>query len=185
MVAPELLVAPAMLPVIVPGVHIKVLGTLAVNEILGSVPLQILAIALVVIAGAGFTVRVIVKATPEHEPVVEVGVIIYCTVPATELLEMINVWLMLVPEPMLVPITAPVIVPIVHAKALVVVAVNEILGLMPLQIAAVAALLIAGVGFTVTVIATAVLPIHEPVVEVGVTIYSTMPARLLLGLVSV
>jgi hypothetical protein len=53
---------------------------------------------------------------------------------------------------------------------------------VPLQIFAVAALVTDGFGLTVTVIVSSV---HVPVVEVGVTIYSTVPAVALLGFVSV
>ena len=59
---------------------------------------------------------------------------------------------MVAPEPALAPVILPVIVPTVHAKLLTAVAVNEILGLIPLQVAAVAAVLTAGFGLTVTVI---------------------------------
>jgi hypothetical protein len=48
----------------------------------------------------------------------------------------------------------------------------------------VAALVTDGFGLTVTVIVKAA-PVHVPVVEVGVTIYSTVPAVALLGLVFV
>jgi hypothetical protein len=78
----------------------------------------------------------------------------------------------------------PVTVPIVHAKLLAAVAVSEILGLVLLQIASVAGLVTAGVGFTVTVIVNGV-PAHAPVTEVGVTMYSTLPAVALLGFVNV
>ncbi len=77
MVAPELAIAPVMLPVIVPIVQAKLLGVPDVNEIFGLVPLQILFVAALVTVGIGLTVTVIVKAVPEHEPVVEVGVTRY------------------------------------------------------------------------------------------------------------
>jgi hypothetical protein len=76
-VAPEPALAPVMPPVIVPMVHVNVLGTVAVKLMLGPVPLHIVAVLAVVTTGAGFTVTVIVKGTPGHEPVVAVGVIIY------------------------------------------------------------------------------------------------------------
>ena len=66
-----------MPPVIVPIVHEKLLAMLAVKVIFGPVPLQVLAVAALVTAGVGFTVTVIVKAEPAHEPVVEVGVTRY------------------------------------------------------------------------------------------------------------
>jgi hypothetical protein len=58
-------------------------------------------------------------------------------------------------------------------------------GLPPLQIAAGEVLVIAGSGFTVTVIVYGVPGQAVPAVDVGVTIYSTLPAAVLLGLFSV
>ena len=52
--------APVMLPVIVPTVHVNVLAALAVNAMLVAVPLQIVAVLAVVTTGRGFTVTVIV-----------------------------------------------------------------------------------------------------------------------------
>jgi hypothetical protein len=76
----------------------------------------------------------------------------------------------------------PVILPIVHAKVLGAVAVNGIFVDASLQIVAVAGTpVIAGVGFTVTVIVYGVLAAQPPVVDVGVTRYSTVPAVVLLG----
>ena len=57
-----------MPPVIVPIVHVNVLGALAVKLILGSVPLQVVAVLAVVTTGFGFTVTVMVKGVPEQEP---------------------------------------------------------------------------------------------------------------------
>jgi hypothetical protein len=65
----------------VPIVHAKLLETLAVKAILGLVPLQVVAVVLLVIDGAGFMVTVIVVGFPTQLPVVEVGVTIYCTLP--------------------------------------------------------------------------------------------------------
>jgi hypothetical protein len=90
MVAPEELLAPVMLPVIVPIVHAKLLGALAVNAIFGPVPLQVLAVAALVTAGLGLTVTVIVNAEPAHDPVVDVGVTRYSTLPAVALLGLVN-----------------------------------------------------------------------------------------------
>jgi hypothetical protein len=59
-VFPELAVAPVILPMIVPTVHVKLLGALAVNAMFGLVPLQVLAVLAVVTAGVGLTVTVIV-----------------------------------------------------------------------------------------------------------------------------
>ena len=80
-----------MPPVIVPIVHVNVLGALAVKLILGPVPLQVVAVLAVVTTGFGFTVTVMVKGVPVHEPDVEVAVTIYCTVPAVVLLGLVNV----------------------------------------------------------------------------------------------
>ena len=90
MVAPDELLAPVIPPVIVPIVHAKLLGALAVNAMAGPDPLQILAAAALVTAGFGLTVTVIVKAAPAHDPVVEVGVTRYTTLPATALLGLVS-----------------------------------------------------------------------------------------------
>src|ERR1035437_3160353 len=58
MVAPELALAPVMPPVIVPIVHEKLLGTLAVKLILGPVALHVDAVDELVTTGVGFTVTV-------------------------------------------------------------------------------------------------------------------------------
>ena len=154
----------------VPTVQVKLLAAVAVNAIPGEVPLQILAVAAVVTEGDGFTVTVIVNTDPTQEPVVEVGVTKYCTVPAVELLGLVSVWLIVAPDPALDPVMPPAIVPIVQAKLLGALEVNPIAVEIPLQILEVAALPTAGVGLTVTVIVKAV-PTQEPVVAVGVTIY--------------
>ena len=44
-----------------------------------------------VIIGFGLTVTVIVEEEPAQEPVVAVGITIYCTVPAVVLLVFVNV----------------------------------------------------------------------------------------------
>ncbi len=54
----------------------------------------------------------------------------------------------------------------------------------PLQMVLVAAVVTAGVGLIFTVIVEEA-PVHEPLVEVGVTAYSTEPAVALLGLVNI
>ena len=75
----------------VPIAHVNVLlGMLAVKLMFVLLPLQILFVLAVVTAGAGLTVTVIVYAAPAHEFVVEVGVTRYCTVPAIELLGLVN-----------------------------------------------------------------------------------------------
>ena len=65
-------------------------------------------------------------------------------------------------------------VPIVQAKLLETLAVKAILGLVPLHVVAVVLLVIDGAGFIVTVIVVG-FPTQLPVVEVGVTIYCTLP----------
>jgi hypothetical protein len=54
-VLPEPETAPVILPVIVPIVHEKLLGTLAVRLILGPAPLHTLVVAAFVTVGCGFT----------------------------------------------------------------------------------------------------------------------------------
>jgi hypothetical protein len=98
------------------------------------------------------------------------------------LLEFVNVWLMVDPEPALAPEIPPLMVPIVHEKLLATEAVSEIFGPDPLQVVAVPLLVTIGEGLTVMVIVEGV-PVHVPVVEVGVTMYSTVPTAELLGLV--
>jgi hypothetical protein len=53
-------VAPVILPVIVPTVHVNVLAALAVNAMFVAVPLQIVAVFAVVTTGLGLTVTVMV-----------------------------------------------------------------------------------------------------------------------------
>ena len=69
----------------VPIVQLNVPGVLEVKFKFVLVPLQILAVVGLVTAGVGFTVTVIVNGAPTHEPVMEVGVTIYSTVPAVVL----------------------------------------------------------------------------------------------------
>ena len=89
-VAPELALAPVMLPVIAPTVQLKLLAVLAVNAMFGPIPLQVLALADVVTNGTGFTVTVMVYAEPTQVPTVEVGVIKYCTEPEVALLGLVK-----------------------------------------------------------------------------------------------
>jgi hypothetical protein len=79
----------------------------------------------------------------------------------------------------------PVIVPIVQVNVLAAVEVNAILVADPLQIAAVFAVVTAGVGLTVTVIVYGAPGQAGVAVDVGVTIYCTVPGVALLGLVRV
>ena len=88
------------------------------------------------------------------------------------------------PDPALAPVIPPTIVPIVQLNVLAALAVNEIFGFVLLQIVEVLALVTTGVGFTVTVMVYGDPP-QVPVTEVGVMMYSTLPATLLLGLAKV
>ena len=83
---------------------------------------------------------------------VDVGVTIYCTVPAAELLGFVRVCAMVAPDPADAPVMPPLIVPIVHVNVLAAVAVSAIFVAVALQIVAVLAVVTAGLGFTVTVI---------------------------------
>jgi hypothetical protein len=74
------------------------------------------------------------------------------------------------PEPALAPVIPPETVPIVQVKVLAAVAVRLMLVAVPLHIIAVFAVVTEGIGLTVTVIVYGV-PGHDPVTEVGVTIY--------------
>jgi len=80
-----------MPPEITPTVHVKLLGVLAVNAIFGPVPLHVLAVAALVTTGIGLTVTTMLYGLPAHEPVVDVGVTIYSTVPATALLKFVSI----------------------------------------------------------------------------------------------
>jgi hypothetical protein len=82
---------------------------------------------------------------------VDVGVTIYCTVPAALLLGLDKVCAIVAPLPAVAPVMPPVTVPIVQVKVLAALAVNAMFVAVPLQIAAVFAVVTAGVGLTVTV----------------------------------
>ena len=88
------------------------------------------------------------------------------------------------PDDALAPVIPPVFVPKLQAKELGTEEVNAMLVAAPLQTDAVLAVVTAGLGFTVTVIVYAG-PAQEPVVAVGVTTYSTVPAADELGFVKV
>jgi len=66
--------APVIAPVIAPTVQEKLLGVEAIRAKFGPVPLHMVVTFKVVTAGEGFTVTVMVKGVPAHEPVAEVGV---------------------------------------------------------------------------------------------------------------
>jgi hypothetical protein len=141
-----------MPPVIVPSVHVKLLGALAVSEIFGLVLLHIATVAGLVTTGVGFTVTVMLYGVPTHPPVVEVGVTIYSTVPAVELPGLVSVWLIVEPDPAVAPEILPVMEPIVHVNVDGALDVSEIFVLAPLQMEKVDAVVTTGFGFTVTTI---------------------------------
>jgi hypothetical protein len=85
-------------------------------------------------------------------------------------LGLVNVWLIVAPVPALAPVIPPATVPIVHENVLGAVAARIMLGFAPLQIAADAAFVTAGVGLTVTVMVNGA-PTQLPVTEVGVMMY--------------
>jgi hypothetical protein len=108
---------------------------------------------------------------PAHPPETDVGVTIYCTVPAFTPLGFPSVWLIVEPDPAVAPAIPPVMVPMVHEKLLAAVAVSAMLTSLLLQIVFVALLVITGTGLTVIVIVVVLVPGQEPETEVGVTIY--------------
>jgi hypothetical protein len=80
-------------------------------------------------------------------------------------------------------VIAPVVTPTVQVNVLGLEAVSVIFGPAPLHVVEVAELVTTGAGLTVTVIINGV-PGHDPLVAVGVTMYSTVPVPALLGLVN-
>jgi len=93
---------------------------------------------------------------------------------------------MVLPLPPVAPVMPPVTVPTVHANELGTLAVSGMLVDVLLQIEAVDGTLVTtGVGLTVTVTAYVDAAGQLPVVDVGVTRYSTVPAVVFDGLISV
>jgi len=90
------------------------LGVFDVKVIFGDVPLQMVAALGVVTVGFGLTVTVMVRGVPTHEPAIDVGVTIYCTVPSALLLGLVNTWLIVEPELALAPVMPPGFAPITH-----------------------------------------------------------------------
>ena len=76
-VPPKPALEPVIPPFIVPIVQVKLLGVLEVNEILGPLPLQVFALALLVTEGEGLTVTVTAVGAPAQESPVEAGVTKY------------------------------------------------------------------------------------------------------------
>jgi hypothetical protein len=70
--------------------------------------------------------------------------------PIFRLLGLVNVWFIKLPLPSLAPVIEPVLVPNVQANVLATLAANVKFVLVPLQIAVVFELVIAGFGFMVT-----------------------------------
>jgi hypothetical protein len=149
-------------------------------------PLQIAEVFAVVTTGVGLTVTVMVYAAPGHAGVVaDVGVTIYWIVPDALLLGLVSVWAIVAPLEALAPLMLPVMVPTVQVNVLAAVAVRAILVAVALHMVAMFEVVTTGVGLTVTVIVYGVPAQAGEVVEVGVTMYWTVPAVALLGLVSV
>jgi hypothetical protein len=174
---------PVIPPIIVPIVHVNVLLILEVNPIEVATPLQLTDVVLLVTTGAACTVLVIVTGEPTQVPDVEVGVTMYCTLPSVVLLGSVSVWAMVEPLPAPDPVIPPLIVPIVHANVLPALEVSPMLVATPLQLACVAGVVTTGVGCTVFVIVTAE-PAQLPDVDVGVTMYCTLPSVVLFGFVN-
>jgi hypothetical protein len=151
------------------AIHEKVEATFEVSGILTVPPLQMVAEDALVTEGVGFTVTLTVCPAPVQLPPVDVGVTVYVTVCA------LVVELVIVFESVLV-LCAVVLSPVVfalsdaiHENVEATFAVKGMLTAFPEQIVAEPALVIAGVGFTVTVTVCAV-PAQLPPVEVGVTV---------------
>ncbi len=145
--------APVIPPVTVPTVQLNVLAVDAINAMFVALPLQIAAVLAVVTVGIGLTVTVIVYGDPAQPGVaVEVGVTMYCTVPAVVLLGLVSACAMVLPLPLDAPVIPPVTVPTVQLNVLEAVDVKAMLVAVPLQMAAVLRVVTDGTGLTVTVI---------------------------------
>lgn len=184
-VEPDPADAPVMPPVTVPILHVKVEAAVEVSGILVVVALQIATAELDVTTGVGFTVTVMVCAGPWQAPAIEVGTTIYWIVPAVVLLGLVRVWAIVAPDPAVAPVIPPVTVPTVQAKVLAALAVKLMLVAVLLHIAAVFALVITGVGCTVTSAVMLKADPTQPSSEVGVTRYSTVPELTVLGLFNI
>ena len=90
---------------------------------------------------------------------------------------------MIAPELELDPVIPPLMGPIVQLNVLDVLDVRVMLGANPLQIVSVGKFVTIGVGSTITVMVND--GPGQLAVEVGVTIYGTVPDVVLLGLVSI
>jgi hypothetical protein len=133
--------------VIDPTDQLNILGVVAVKAMFVAEALQISAILDVVTTGVGLTVTMIEYGAPGHAGVVvEVGVMIYSTVPAVALLGLDKVCAILLPDPFDAPVMPPVIVPTVHVNVLAADAVSAILVAVLLQIELVFGVVTTGVG---------------------------------------
>lgn len=127
------------------------------------------AVFALVIEGAGLIVTVTCCAVPGHEPTDEVGVTVYTTVStAAPVLVMVLLMVEVDCDVVLSPVVL-VLLFAIHVYDEATLLVSGILTALPLQMVEVLALVIAGVGFMVTVTCCAV-PGQEPVDEVGVTV---------------
>lgn len=104
--------------------------------------------------------------------------------PEVALLGLVSVCEIVDPDPPLAPVIPPVVPATVHVNVDGVDAVRAIEVVAPLHIECVGAVVTTGVGKTVIIILKGD-PAQFPAVEVGVTIYSTVPEFTVLGLVSV
>ena len=146
---------------------------LLVNGIVTVPPVQIVALAGLVIVGFGFTVTVTVCGVPAQPCGFDVGVTVYVTVCTTAVLLVIKLLNGL-------PVCAVVLSPVVpglsaasHENVDVTLLVKGILTVLPLQIVAVVVLVMVGVGTTETITVCG-FPIHPCGDDVGVTVYVTV-----------
>lgn len=147
----------------------KVEATLLVKGILTVPPLQTVAELALVMAGVGLTVTVTVCALPAQSPPLEVGVTVYITLCALAVLFVI--------ASLKVPLVCVVVLSPVVLRLSAAIQVNVdgtllvkgILTVLPLQIVAVFALVITGVGLTVT-LTVCDMPAQLAAVDVGVTV---------------
>jgi hypothetical protein len=89
---------------------------------------------------------------PAHNPVVEVGVTRYSTVPVVALPGFVSTWVIADPDPATAPVIPPVTDPTVQSKVLGADAVSEIFVADPLHTEAVPGVVTVREGLTMTVI---------------------------------
>ena len=151
------------------AIQVKFEAMPAVNGMLTVPPLQMVAVAALVILGAGFTLTVTVCEVPKQLPPVEVGVTVYITF-------CVLVVVLVIMSPMLVVVCVIILSPVVLALlAAIQVYVAAMLLVkarptaLPLQMVAVLALVMVGVGLTVT-LTVCEIPAQLPALDVGVTV---------------